>query len=152
MGIRNILLNGKEDVKPVEPHKKAKGGLPAKYENPEDFEEALNKYFDKCNETNISPTVSGMAYDLGFCDRQSLYDYEKKPEFLHIIKRARLRIEAYLHSALLKGNINTPGAIFTLKYGFGYYDKRLIEELERRLRLPEKTCRTEVEVIDITNN
>ncbi len=76
-------------------------GRPAKYNNAEELEVAIEDYFNPIAEDtslgiNIKierqkVTVSGLAYHLGFTDRQSLYDYGEKDEFSCIIKRARLR-------------------------------------------------------------
>lgn len=65
-------------------------------------------------------TISGLCYFLGFADRRSFYDYEKKPEFAHTIKRARLYIECEYEKLL--HNANVTGAIFALK-NLGWHDK-----------------------------
>ena len=59
------------------------------------------------------PTISGLCYHIGFCSRQSFYDYEKQPEFAYTVKKARLFIEIEYES-MLHGN-NVAGAIFALK-------------------------------------
>lgn len=71
------------------------------------------------------PTVTGLALYLGFCDRQSLYDYKKKPEnentdkataeaFTCTIKKAISFIEETAEGNLMK-NEKPVGAIFWLK-------------------------------------
>jgi len=70
------------------------------------------------------PTVSGLAYYLGFSDRASLYDYKAKPEFTHTVKRATLLIERYAEEQLTQGNPS--GAIFWLK-NHRWTDKTEIE-------------------------
>ena len=57
---------------------------------------------------------------LGFCDRQSFYEYEKKPEFTYTIKKARFFIEQHYEELLQTGNVT--GAIFALK-NFGWVDR-----------------------------
>jgi len=65
------------------------------------------------------PTITGLALYLGFCDRHSFYDYEKRPEFSYTIKRARAAIEQHYEELLQTG---TPtGSIFALK-NFGWKD------------------------------
>src|SRR4030042_2268038 len=75
------------------------------------------------------PTITGLCIHLGFESRQSFYDYEVKPEFSYIIKRARLFIENEYEEILTTGN--TVGAIFALK-NMGWRD-RLEHEID-----PEK--------------
>lgn len=69
-------------------------------------------------------TITGIAHFLGFESRQSFYEYEKKPEFTYIIKRARLFIERFYEEQLQVGN--TVGAIFALK-NMGWTDNRGVE-------------------------
>ena len=69
-------------------------------------------------------TITGIAHFLGFESRQSFYEYEKKPEFTYIIKRARLFIERFYEEQLQVGN--TVGAIFALK-NMGWADNRGVE-------------------------
>ncbi|MGN0016032.1 MAG: terminase small subunit [Candidatus Avelusimicrobium sp.] len=113
--------------------KKNKGGRPALYKTPQEMQVKIDEYF-KLSEPKIlrvegevmrdkngnplfeynPPTVSGMALHLGFCDRASMYDYAKKPEFTHTIKMAVTRIEQYAENAILT-NSKPVGAIFWLK-------------------------------------
>ena len=65
-------------------------------------------------------TISDLVIFLGFCDRQSFYEYEQKPEFAYTIKRSRSFIEREYESLLRLGNCT--GAIFALK-NFGWKDK-----------------------------
>lgn len=59
-------------------------------------------------------TVCGLALHLGFADRQSLYDYRKRPEYSCTIKKALLRVQNdYEIDVKTKGNVT--GAIFVLK-------------------------------------
>jgi hypothetical protein len=69
-------------------------------------------------------TVTGLTLYIGFSDRSSLDDYEKKEEFSHIIKKARKLVE-YGYEMRLHGDKNT-GAIFALK-NMGWKDKQELE-------------------------
>jgi hypothetical protein len=71
------------------------------------------------------PTVTGLALHLGFADKSSLYDYKKKDEFSHPIKRAISRIEKYHEIAIAHGDKCT-GNIFALK-NFGWKDKSEVD-------------------------
>jgi hypothetical protein len=99
-----------------------KVGRPAKWDNPEEFEKAVDDYF---NTTDV-PTWSGLALYLGFESRSSLQNYKERPEFLHTIKRALLRLED-LYEFRLNQSRNPTGAIFALK-NFGWKDKHEVEQ------------------------
>lgn len=79
------------------------------FNNAEDLQAKVDAYF----ETADKLTITGLALHLGFCDRQSLYDYEEKEEFSCIIKKARLKVENG-YEFNLHGNAPT-GSIFALK-------------------------------------
>lgn len=102
-------------------------GRPRMYETEEELDEAIEKYF-RClkvaDGSLITPTMSGLAIDLGFSSRQSLNDYEKDERFSYLIKRARLRIENIWEQMLTKQSCT--GAIFWLKNHAGYTDKQEI--------------------------
>ncbi len=109
------------------------GGRPPKYESPEDLELAIEGYIKDCPDKRTCytsegveyfikvPTISGLAYFLGFESRQSMYDYENKDErFSYTIKRARLWMETH-YERLAQGKTPT-GAIFALK-NMGWKDE-----------------------------
>jgi hypothetical protein len=74
----------------------------------------LNQKIDEYFETSPDkPTVTGLAYFLGFESRQSMYDYKEREKSSYTIKRAILRIEEK-HEANLYGGQAT-GSIFWLK-------------------------------------
>lgn len=122
-----------------------KGGRPPMYETPEELQEAVEEYFNSCVpeyfevdgkmvydkkghpivESVNRPAVSKLAYVLGFKDRQSLYDYEKRSdEFSCIITRARLLIESSYEQGLHTSSAN--GCQFALK-NMGWSDKTQTE-------------------------
>jgi len=101
----------------------------------EDLQKKIEEYLKNCPDKKTlvvgeikleiaTPTITGLAYHLGFESRQSFYDYEDKPEFSYTIKRARLFIEKE-YEKLLSGGQCT-GAIFALK-NFGWKDKTEVE-------------------------
>jgi len=67
-------------------------------------------------------TMAGLAYWLGFEDRNGLLEYEKRPEFSSIVKRARTKIQSWWESRL--GDKSPTGAIFWLKNHAGYRDEQ----------------------------
>lgn len=126
-------------------------GRPALFATVEDLDKAITGYFEyikgKKGEREVEvkkkdglidfqtetfwvwppepPTITGLAYYLGFNSRQSFYDYEKDGDFSYTIKRARLRIENEYEKAL--HHQSPTGAIFALK-NFGWTDKQEIDQ------------------------
>jgi hypothetical protein len=90
--------------------------------NLKELQEKIDLYFES---NPKKPTVTGLAYFLGFDSRQSLYDYKEREESSYTIKKAVLRIES-LHEENLYGN-NSSGSIFWLK-NRDWSDKQQIEE------------------------
>lgn len=97
------------------------GGAPRKYETPEDLEARCDEYFKFCIETKENPKITGLALFLGFCDRQSLFDYEKLKEFSCIIKRAKLGVESHYEDGL--NTFKYGGSVFALK-NMGWKDQQ----------------------------
>jgi len=105
-------------------------GRPPLYATPEELQAKVDEYFEllyvDAKEKDLSihadstPTITGLVLFLGFCDRASFYDYEKKKDFTHTIKKARLRVENWYEKALLSGQAT--GTIFALK-NLGWKDK-----------------------------
>jgi hypothetical protein len=117
-------------------------GRPPKFTSATKLQERIEDYFDTCRpkfEGDIlvsfgHPTVTGLAYFLGFESRQSMYDYEKNEKFSYIIKRARLFIESKYEETLTSPIIKPTGAIFALK-NMGWSDKPDNEEISDALEL-----------------
>ena len=97
------------------------GGRPPKFKTVQELEDKLDEYFNR----EQYYTITGLCLYLGFCDKCSFYDYEKKPEFSHAIKTARLRVESSYENHLHKQS--NSGAIFALK-NFGWTDKQEIDQ------------------------
>lgn len=96
-------------------------GRPPLYNTPEQLEAKINEYIA---DTDADRTVTGLAIFLGFESRQSMYDYEKKPEFSYLIKKALLIVENGYEKKMVS---NAPtGAIFVLK-NMGWKDKQEVE-------------------------
>ena len=99
------------------------GGRPLLFETKEALEEAIAKYFKDCEKRDKPPTIAGLAFWLDV-DRHTIYNYEKRDEFFHTIKRVRGRIMASIEEELMiKG---TGGQIFLAK-NYGYTDKQETE-------------------------
>ena len=101
------------------------GGRPAHFDTVEELQALVEKHFDEIEEKDSVVTVTGLALALGFCSRQSIYDYMDKPEFSYTIKRALLFVEcAYEKKACTQ---NATGPIFVLK-NMGWSDKQEIKQ------------------------
>lgn len=115
-----------------------------KYNTAEDLEAAIEAYFEKCKPTKQidatgavvltpngsaiyeqhPPTMSGIALAIGFKNRISMYEYEKRgADFAEVISRARARIEEF-HEAMLARSGCT-GSIFFLK-NHGWIDEQML--------------------------
>ena len=66
-------------------------------------------------------TITGLALFLGFCSRQSIYDYKENKEYSYILKRATLAVE---NSYETNG---TAFDIFALK-NMGWDDRQIIDK------------------------
>lgn len=82
-----------------------------------DEEPVLNKYGEVVMVGARPPTMTGLALALGFADRSSLLDYEGKPQFEAVIRRAKSRIEQYTEERLFDRDGNR-GAQFSLQNNF----------------------------------
>jgi len=111
--------------------KKNKGGRPSQFDDPEVMQEKIDEYFEKAE----VPSMSGLSRHLGFNSRQSLYNYENQEKFLDTVKKARLRVEEYFETQLIKSG--GAGAIFWLK-NFGWHDKQEHEVTQREYIVGEE--------------
>jgi hypothetical protein len=114
-------------------------GRPPRFESVEDLQNKIDQYFEwvngeYCQVEELDPvtlniikwqkcvrpaepiTITGLVLYLGFCSRQSMFDYQDhpdKPEFSDAIKRARLKVEAAYEKNL--HGCAVAGSIFALK-------------------------------------
>lgn len=115
-----------------------RAGRPPTYKTPEEMQEKIDAYFDRCAGEILRddngdlvcdkwghpvllnvrpPTVTGLALALGFTSRQALLNYQAKPRFVDTITRAKSRCEEYAESRLYDRD-GTRGAIFSLTNNF----------------------------------
>lgn len=129
--------------------KKENRGAPPKYKDVSEIEGLIDNYFKECegepflNEDGQPLTtekgavlykkppkpltVTGLALALGFNSRQSLLNYQDKPDFMDTITRAKSRVEEYAEKRLFdKDGAN--GAKFSLANNFrGWSEKQEIK-------------------------
>jgi len=96
-------------------------GQPPYFKTPEELQKKIDEYFDEIEEKKERATITGIALYLGFCSRQSMYDYENRKEYSYTIKKARLMIENRYEQGLGSKETVT-GSIFALKQ-FKWSDK-----------------------------
>jgi hypothetical protein len=101
-----------------------KVGRPPKYDTIEEMLPNLEAWEAKIVAKEEKPTITGLTLALGFCDKSSLYDYAKNPEFSHSIKRAMLIVEHGYETALREANAT--GSIFALK-NMGWIDSQAVD-------------------------
>ena len=117
---------GREREVPVEPgrgklsdlygltQEKELDGVQRKYKTPEDMDAAIQRMFKKCEKEETVATIAGLALELGFASRSSLYAYEERGgAFADVINKARTRIEAVVEAKCV--NEGRAGQIFWLK-------------------------------------
>jgi hypothetical protein len=74
----------------------------------------------KCKTGQKPYTITGLALTLG-TTRETLSEYEDRPEFVDTIKKAKLRCEQYNETMLYSPS--PTGTIFNLKNNYGWSDK-----------------------------
>lgn len=100
-------------------------GRPPVYATAEELYTAIDEYFKECLVEERKPTLAGLAYDLGYVSRQSIYDQEKRGDsFSYCIKRARLKIESYHEERLYE--TGATGSMCWLNNNAGYVSRQEI--------------------------
>ncbi len=119
-----------------------------KYKNPADMQEKIDEYFDSCEGKILTdengkvmldkydrpiivgahpPTVTGLAYAIGFSSRQTLLNYRARSAFRDVIDKAKMRVEMYTEERLFdKDGAN--GARFSLQFNFKGWKEDKSEE------------------------
>lgn len=96
------------------------GGRPLKFENVEALQKQIDAFFAEEEKKKRPLTITGLALALD-TSRETLMNYEERPEFFDTIKRAKLRVEQdYEFGLRTRGNA---GDIFGLK-NFGWRDQQ----------------------------
>lgn len=94
------------------------GGRPLKFKTKEELDNAINAYFD--NTPKEEWTWTGLALYMD-TSRQTLLNYEERPEFVDSIKKGLSRVENGYEIDLKKHG--RTGTIFALK-NFDWKDKK----------------------------
>ena len=91
---------------------KTRTGRPLKFDSAAALQEAVDAYFKACDEASEPYTVTGLALSLG-TKRQTLLNYQGRPEFFDTIEKAKARCEHWLEVAALQGKVPPGVAIFS---------------------------------------
>lgn len=98
------------------------GGKPLLFKTAGELQKRVDEFFEWVELKGKPPTIARLAIFLD-CDRQTIYNYEKKDEYFDIIKKARnLCIADLEERTVMEGK---PGQIFIAK-NYGYTDKQEI--------------------------
>lgn len=102
------------------------------------LKDLINDFFNISHETenkktdqaNTPPTLSGLAFHLGFESRRAFEEYEQNGKYAYLLRRSRLRIETEYEKQLHKQP--STGAIFALK-SMGWNEKPEATTVEKLL-------------------
>lgn len=102
-------------------------GRPMKFPNVEDLQAAIDNYFRMCDSTEPKKpyTITGLCLALE-TTRETLCDYQARPEFSDTVKIAKMRVENFAEERLYDPTLKAAGPIFALK-NFGWTDKTVHE-------------------------
>lgn len=100
-----------------------RGGRPPKFSSVDDLKIAVEKYFTGTEQSQKPPTIAGLMRELDFADYSTFHDYQAKPRFSQVLKKARLRILEAHEERLFSPSCT--GSIFYLKcHGGGMFKER----------------------------
>ena len=96
-------------------------GRPLKFQSVEELQKQIDEFFKWCTDNNKPMTITGLALALD-TSRETLLEYEDRPEYVDTIKRAKLQCQNFTEQFLYEGK-NATGAIFSLKNNYGWRDR-----------------------------
>ena len=102
------------------------GGRPLKWATVEELQIQIDAYFKFCDAKIYPYTVHGLCVALG-CTRETLCNYEDKPEFFDAIKAAKEKIRAFVEKELFLGK-NQAAMIFWMKNNAGWKDQQEVKQ------------------------
>jgi hypothetical protein len=98
-----------------------KGGRPLKFKDPAAFDQMVDDFFADCELNGGKPTIERLAVYMG-AHRETISEYEDRPEFSDSVKKAKQKCLDWLVSAGLEAR-NPAMHIFLAKNNYGYKDK-----------------------------
>lgn len=98
-------------------------GRPRLYKDHDSFAAKVDEYFASLEDSGKKPTLAGLAYHMGFDDRESVTTYASYgPDFSRTVKRAKLLMEDDRQQSLLSKDKFTPGIALDLRNNHGWRD------------------------------
>lgn len=124
-------------------------GVAPKYSTNAELVKVIEQYFNDCEEQEVYPTVSGLAYALNLSrgilvryknmldnpDVLKQIEYSEKVQMVDSIKRAYEYIENGYEEKLINGKTTPIGTIFALKNNFHWVDKQEVEQTSRTITI-----------------
>lgn len=116
-----------------------------KFDNPEELEEKITRYFDEIAKAEKPPTLSGLALFLG-TTRQTLFEYiesvkgggsSTKAQCGEKLVMAKARIECYLEEELVTRG-KTHGIEFALTNGYAGWGNKTSVKVEGKTEVEHK--------------
>lgn len=135
MGIMNKPLKDIKDGNDSNVMFKKAIGRPRAYKTPEEMWKVAEEYFTGCLEHDEPITVTGTCLALGFSNRHTLIEYNKRDEYTHTVKRIKTVCESYAEKRAFSRSGNAAGPIFCLK-NFGWTDTQTVN-LNKTVELPD---------------
>ena len=102
------------------------GGRPPKFKNPEELQAIVNSYIENTRQEDTIPTLNGLSL-FANVNRDTIAEYQNKPEFTEVIKKVTYTAEKILTAKLTKTGNATAGVIFALKNICGWSDNQKVE-------------------------
>lgn len=97
------------------------GGRPKAFNSPEDLAERIQAFYDHCESKDKPLTLSRLASHMGV-NRQTVWNYQKVPEYRALLDAVKIDIEADMEERLQAGKGSAAGVIFSLKNNYGWKD------------------------------
>jgi hypothetical protein len=108
-------------------------GRPRKFDSPEEMEEGILSYFQKCASRTVNEYIHPEPYTiLGLCQhlgitRQTFFDYENRSEFSDTVKRAKEKVALDLTLRSIENKDQVVGCLFQLKCNHGHVETKAID-------------------------
>lgn len=102
---------------------KKRVGRPLALESPEELEDGVCIYFEKCNEERIPATMPGLTCHLGVAQR-TLQDFADREGYDEILVFAKQLIEHQRNLMLFDKDTPTAGVIFDLVNNYGWVNSQ----------------------------
>lgn len=105
----------------------SKIGRPCKWDNKEELENEIVKFFELCDRTNTIPTVVNLSVWLG-CNRDTIYAHasDSNSQFSDIFKSVLNMFHGTLENSTISGAVNPVLYMFLSKNYFGMRDDKNI--------------------------